>query len=381
MDGPWPPREDQLHEPPGVGCSVEIFELSYTSLSWGRQRGAQLRAAVLTGTDEVLEVQEVADPAPGADELVLEVEACGICGSDLHLADVLREYPGVIFGHEFAGRVVATGVETEGWSEGDRVVGFPLFGCGVCPACVGGRTAKCAAMTMAGLQRPGAYSQYVTVAARGVLRLPERLSAQHGALVEPLAVALHGLDNTPRDQGDPVLVLGAGPVGLATALWALHFGASQVLVSDPMASRRALAEEVGASTVDPTHDDVAKAFADLTGAPPGTVVECVGVPGLIQDAIDLVAADGRVTVVGACVQPDTIVPTAALSKEVGLKFVLHYRDRDFRTTVDVLASGRLDPLPLITDETSLDQLPARFRSLMTPSTDRSDGKVLVTPNA
>lgn len=340
-----------------------------------------MRAAVLIDAEEVLEVQEVGDPAPGPHDLVLAVDACGICGSDLHLAVALRQFPGIVFGHEFCGRVVAIGAEVSGWNEGDRAVGFPLTGCGSCPACVGGHTAKCDSTTMAGLQRPGGYAEFVSVGAREAFALPEPLTEQHGALVEPLAVALHGLDRTPREQGDAVLVLGGGPVGLATATWALHLGSRHVVVSDPLPARRRLAEKLGASTVDPVADDVGAAFADLTGSRPTAIIECVGVPGLIQSAVDVAAPDAHLTVVGACLTPDTIVPTTALAKELTLRFVLYYRDRDFATTIDALAGGRFDPLAMITGEVGIDDLPARFRSLMANTeASTTDGKVLVTPS-
>lgn len=337
-----------------------------------------MRAAVTIDDDEVLRVEDSPDPTPGPNDLVLAVDACGICGSDLHLAQVLRSYPGVVFGHEFCGRVVATGADVSDWSEGDRAVGFPLTGCGRCQACIAGHTSKCAEAVLTGLQRPGAFAQYVAVGAREAFRLPDELSATHGALVEPLAVALHALDRTPRDPGAPVLILGGGPVGLATALWALHLGAGHVLVSDPVAARRQLAEKLGAVTIDPTAGDVGVAFADLTGTPPRAVVECVGVPGLIQHAADVAAVDGHVTVVGACVQPDQIIPTTALAKELTLQFVLYYRNRDFRTTIDAMSSGQLDPLPLVTDQISLEALPGRFRALMEPTTE---AKVLVSPRS
>jgi len=335
-----------------------------------------MRAAVSTADEPWLTVSEVPDPTPRPGDLVLRVDACGICGSDLHMAHSLKEHPGIVFGHEFCGTVVATGGEATDFHEGDRVVGYPLIGCGACPACRADDIAKCRRVKLVGAQRPGAYAEYVAVSAAQSFRLPDELTADLGALVEPLAVAHHALERTPRAPGEPVLVLGAGPVGLAVALWAQALGAREVVVSDPVPHRRALAETVGATAVDPTDADLATAFADLTGGRPRVVVECAGRPGVLQQATEVAAADAHLTLVGACAAPDTFLPVVATSKELTLQFVVYYRPRDFTQTLHFLSSGRLDPRPLVTGHVALDELPARFAQLMAPSTDC---KVLIHP--
>jgi (R,R)-butanediol dehydrogenase/meso-butanediol dehydrogenase/diacetyl reductase len=335
-----------------------------------------MKAAVLTDASPALQIQEVPDPAPGPGDVVLQVQACGICGSDLHLAPLMKDLPGVVFGHEFSGRVVARGADVDPRLDGVLAAGFPLAGCGTCAACLSGMPARCANWEFVGLQRQGAFAEYVTVNARDCFELPAQIGAHHGALVEPLAVAHHALEKTPRSPGEPVLILGAGPVGLAVALYARLFGASSVVVSDPVPGRRALAEAVGASTIDPGAADVGEVFAALTGGPPRTVVECVGLPGLLQQATDVAAPDGHITVVGVCTVPDTVSPVAAMAKELTVQFVLYYRPRDFAQTIAHLAAGRLDPSALITDVIPLDDLPRRFDALMRPTTEC---KVLVAP--
>src|SRR3954447_6894266 len=175
------------------------------------------------------------------------------------MAHSLKEHPGIVFGHEFCGTIVAMGAEASGYREGDRVVGFPLLGCETCPACLTGAVAKCLRVKLIGAQRPGAYAEYVAVPAAQSFLLPDDLTVDVGALVEPLAVAHHALERTPRDAGEPVLVLGAGPVGLAVALWARALGAREMVVSDPVPHRRALAATISAVAVDPTEQDVAAA--------------------------------------------------------------------------------------------------------------------------
>ncbi len=339
-----------------------------------------MRAAVSLPGRPWLAVQQFPDPTPGPGELVLRVDACGICGSDLHLAEAFKGRPRTVFGHEFCGTVVAIGADAAGYREGDRVVGFPLFGCGYCPACASGSVAKCPQAQLTGAQRPGAYAEYVAVDAAASFPLPDELTSDTGALVEPLAVAHHALERTPREPGEPVLVLGAGPVGLAVALWARALGAREVVVSDPLAHRRALAKTVGAEAIDPTNQDVSEAFSLVTGGPPRVVVECVGRPGAIQHAMEVAAVDGQVTSVGACMVPDTFRPLVATSKELTLQFVVYYRHRDFTQTLASLSSGQLDPSPLVTAHVTLEELPARFDALMGPrSGSNDDCKVLIHP--
>ena len=180
-----------------------------------------MRAAVLTGDEPALEVREIPDPTPEAGDLLLKVTNCGICGSDLHLAAVRKDSPGIVLGHEFCGEVVATGTEVQGWKEGDRAVGFPLTGCGRCVACLTGFVWKCSRVRMTGgldRQRSGAYAEYVAVGADESFRMPSSLDDVRGALVEPLAVAHHALERTVREPGEAILVLGAGPIGAAVAL-------------------------------------------------------------------------------------------------------------------------------------------------------------------
>ena len=336
-----------------------------------------MRAAVTQGTQTPLAIAELDDPTPLAGEVVVQITACGICGSDLHLSDAL-DFPGIVLGHEFAGVVTELGPDVHGWKVGERVAGFPLVGCGVCEACDAGATSKCLQAAQLGLQRPGAFAEYTTIAASSLFRIPDSIDNTGGALVEPLAVAHHALDRTPRDLEEPVLIIGGGPVGAAVALWARHLGAREVVVTDPVSHRRELAESVGATaTIDPSTEDVASAFFKQCNALPGVVVECVGIPGMIQHAMDVAGPDARVTVVGVCMTDDQITPLVPLQKELSAQFVLYYRKADFTATIDALTAGELRPEVLVTGTIGLDELPDRFASLKHPTTDC---KVIVTPN-
>ncbi|WP_208029747.1 alcohol dehydrogenase catalytic domain-containing protein [Rhabdothermincola sediminis] len=335
-----------------------------------------MRAAVLQQPGELLAIVDRPDPRPGPGEVLLRVEACGICGSDLHLSDAYP-MPGLVLGHEFCGTVadVGTGVDTR--RVGDRVTALSLAPCGECAACMTGRVRKCPRVAMIGIERPGAYAEYVVVNARDTFVLPTTLDHRHGALIEPLAVALHTVRRAGAQPGDDALVLGGGPVGLAVASWLRALGAREVAVSDPVASRRVLAERLGATvTIDPTVDDVGDAFAAVTGTRPRLVIECVGVPGLLQHAADVAAVDATVVVAGVCMAPDTITPLVPMTKELDVRFAFYYEARDYQTTIELIDRGRIDPLPLVTSEVPLEQTPQAFADLKHPS---DQCKVLITP--
>jgi len=337
-----------------------------------------MRVAVTTGAGRPLALQDREAPTPGPGELLVRVGACGICGSDLHMAQHIGT-PDIVMGHELAGTVTGIGPDVDGFAEGDTVCVFPLVACGHCPACRRGLPAHCAvASALIGWQRPGGYAEMVVTSARDTFRLPASVDVKVGALVEPLAVARHAVESARIEAGSSVLVLGGGPVGQAVTLWLQRFGAREVVLSDPTAHRRALAERIGATaTIDPDTQDVASAFEAVAGEAPSRVIECVGIPGLIQHAADVAAREAHITVVGVCIGPDTWAPMTAIGKELGFQYVVYYRVDDFHQTIAALDAGTLDASALITDEIGLDDLPTRFEALKHPTTEC---KVLVRPN-
>jgi (R,R)-butanediol dehydrogenase/meso-butanediol dehydrogenase/diacetyl reductase len=160
-------------------------------------------------------------------------------------------------------------------------------------------------------------------------------------------------------------------------MWARQLGAREVVVSDPVASRRALAETMGASaTVDPTKDDVVGEFERITRHQPGVVIECVGVPGMIQHAVDVAAIDATVVIAGVCMAPDSLMPITPMTKELEIRFAFYYRARDYDTAISMIDRERIDPLPLVTAEVGLDELPQRFQQLKAPT---DDCKVMIRP--
>jgi len=346
-----------------------------------------MKAAIFEGAGKPLSIGEIASPDPGPYELVLKVKACGICGSDLHCTEhgpfTLPE--NTVMGHEFSGEVAAVGSAAKGrFVKGERVTALPVIIPPMAPAGLDDAEPWMRPdMQPIGLGvLPGAYAEYVRVGVNQTKRLPEAVSFEQGALVEPLAVGLHAVNRADMRSGDTVLVLGAGPIGLASAAFALRMGAAHVVVSELTDHRRALAESVGATaTVDATVDaggNVLEQFAAKTGAPmPDVVIEAVGIPGMVQQAIDLVKPRGRVVVVGVCQQQDTLMPMTAIMKEVGVQFVLGYEPRDWDTVLSFLAGGRLQVEHLVTHRVGFDAFPAAFEALRTP---HDQCKVMLKPD-
>jgi len=325
-----------------------------------------VRATILNDQHH-FEVVEVADPTPGAGELVLKVQACGICGSDLKAYAAMP--PGTVLGHEFCGEIVAVGGEAGDWSEGQMVAAMPLFACGACRWCLADEPAHCEKVDYQGVGgSAGAFAEYVRVHAASAVALPDGIG-QLGALVEPLAVGRHTVAASRLGQGDRVLVIGGGNVGAAVSLWASRLGAGEVIVSDPVADRRAAAASFGATGVhDPTAGPLPSGF--------GVVFECSGVPGMVQAAVDAAGVRGHVVIAGVCVVPDQIVPVVAIMKEVDVSFAVYYRGCEFAEAADLLASGALDAGAYVSGRVGLDGVDGAFQTLLSPNTER---KILVTP--
>ncbi|MGR8919710.1 MAG: zinc-dependent alcohol dehydrogenase [Gammaproteobacteria bacterium] len=346
-----------------------------------------MRAAVFQRPGAALVVEDVPDPRPAADELLIAVRCCGICGSDLHMADAhgpdsgMPPLPaGSIMGHEFCGEVIEAGAADSPFRPGDRVTALPFISCGHCRECLSGASYRCRSMRSLGLGgTAGAYAEYAVVGPHDTLRLPDGVDFERGALVEPLAVALHAVHAARLAPGENVLVMGAGPIGLATALWCRHFGARHVVVSDRVDARLRLAEKLGASaTVNASDEDVAGAFKRHAGRRPDVVIECIGIPGALQLAMDYAPTGGRIVVVGVCMAPDTISPVKALTKELQVNYVFCYQRQDFELTVDLLDREIIDPSPMLTGRVGFDDFPAAFEAL---KHDKTACKVLLVPTA
>jgi threonine dehydrogenase-like Zn-dependent dehydrogenase len=355
-----------------------------------------MRAAVTRGG--VLVVDEIGDPQPGDGHVLVRSLAAGICGSDLHMladvehvtsmmgrvgAPVFDPADDVVFGHEFCAEVVEHGPATaRTLRAGTRVCSVPVV------------------MTPGGVEQvgysnthPGALAEYFALQEALLLPVPDTLPTELAALTEPLAVGEHAVGLADLTAGQPCLVVGCGPVGLAviSALKARSFG--PVIAADLSPARRRLAEWFGADeVVDPAeqspHDRwpelgvpatvLERAAASFLGgsAVQPVIFEAVGVPGLLQSLIAEAPPRSRIVVVGVCMQPDVIEPLMAVVKEIELRFSFGYSVHEFAATLDRLAAGVPGADRLVTASVPLREAPAAFDILRDPV---EHGKILVTP--
>ena len=340
-----------------------------------------MRAAVFHQPGQPLTIEQVPDPTPADDQVILEVSHAGICGSDLHVTQYGMVSGGTVLGHEFAGTIAALGAGAKGkWKIGDRVTALPITACGECEACDRRLPALCPGINFTGThpQSPGAYAQYVAARIAMLQLLPKGVSFTDGAMTEPLAVARHAVELAEMPKNASVLVIGAGPIGAGVVVFSRLLGARHVIVSERSEARRNLARELGATgVIDPSSEDVNRRFAEMTGGRPQLVFECVGNPGLIQHAVECAGLRGRVVVVGVCFEEDRMMPLSALMKEVSIVFSQCYTEQTFAEVIDAVAKGHVNVRPMHTKTVGFTELPSAFEALRTAA---GQCKVLIDPS-
>lgn len=323
-----------------------------------------MKAVTLSPTGDMW-WSEVPEPFPGEGEVRLRVAACGICGSDNHLRGMGILPPGYVMGHEFAGVVDAVGPGVTGWSEGDPACVYPFV-----PADVHDMTAT---ITGIGCGGPaGGLAEACVVPAERLWRLPASVPVTHGALVEPLAVALHALDVAEVTADDPVAVVGAGPIGALTAVALKARGIANVAVVEPNDGRRALVD-ASAFGLDGVHEALMAAL----GGPPRVVFECAGHPSAPGLALELVAPSGVVALLGVLNEPVPISQLLLMVKEAQLRASFCYRPASFDEAVGMLADGLVPVDRLVTSVRPMAETDEVMAELRVPGT--SELKVLLTP--
>jgi len=336
-----------------------------------------MRAGVFRGVRQV-PIEDVPDPSPGPRDIILEVKACGICGSDLHTyAQGMLAEEGQVMGHEFSGEVVEVGPEVEGIAVGDRVTGLPIQPCGDCRQCLEGRAHLCETWTRrsVGYGIPGAFAERLwipqAVLGGNVHRVPDGLAFEDAALVEPLAVGVHAVGQAGPAPGDVALVLGLGTIGLQVAQVLLARGVAQVIGADLSSLRRSVASELGVTAVAGADLGVtAVAGADLGAAvaqaagfrPIDVVFEATGAPQLVQGALEIVRPAGTVVLIALYEERADLDPTMIVQKELTVRGSAIYTPDEFHEAIELLASGRAKGQPLITHRWPLEALGEAFEA-------------------
>jgi (R,R)-butanediol dehydrogenase/meso-butanediol dehydrogenase/diacetyl reductase len=339
-------------------------------------------AAVYQRPGEVV-VEERSVPRPGPGEVLVEVDHCGICGSDIHLLlEGWAGKPGLVAGHEFTGAIAALGEGVVGWEIGDTVVEGTSPKCGRCRRCLEGKPSQCENREGSVIDgHDGAFARYVLVRAESLLRLPPGLTARQAALAEPLAVALHGITRSGAAPGDSVMVIGAGPIGALSLAALVARGIGPVTVVEPGERRRQLAKDLGAAeVVDPT---------DLETFPPWeperisdravhVVLECSGKKAAIEAGFHQLRRGGTMALVRAGIESPAFDPNRFILNELHVVGSFVYDEGGFERALELLASVDFPTDLLIeADDVPLDRLSDALVGL---AEGRYAGKVMVVPH-
>lgn len=310
-----------------------------------------------------IRIEDRPDPVLEPEGIIIKVRACGICGSDLHPRDSWDTRSGMILGHEFSGDVVAVGAGVTGIASGDRVTALGYKSCGTCEWCRKGQLHRCTARKFVGYAFPGGFAEYVgipvSILGTTVFPIPDHMSYEEGAMVEPFSIAVHAARMAEPAPPETVLVLGAGMIGQCVAQVCKAMGTSRVIVSELGKKRLQIAAAAGADIViDAGLEDTRERVRTLmAGAGPDTVVECAGSPVTFRAAVDLVRAGGKIMLVGIYEKPIAWDPYDIIRKNVRMIGCL---GGSFPRAIDLIASGKVNAGVLVTHSFPLGQAKEAF---------------------
>ncbi len=339
-----------------------------------------MKAAVFYGKHD-LRVEELAMPNPKKGEVVVQVKACGICGTAVHIFEgdegAAATPSGTVLGHEFAGVVTAVGEGVLDIAVGDRVCVDPNKLCNDCYYCKSGLGHFCTDMIGIGTTVHGGFAEYCAVPQSQVYKVADATSYEQAAMTEPVACCLHGIDMCDINCGDTVLVMGGGMIGLIMLQLAKLKGAATIILSEPVEEKREHAKRLGADLcIDPIHENIEAVLCEHGIERINTVIECVGRPATMQQAISLAGRKSTVMFFGLTKPQEeiTVKPFEIFKKEIVLKssFINPYTQK---RALDLIASGKVDVSSMIYEVASLEELPA----ILGDPTRRMQGKFIIRP--
>lgn len=346
-----------------------------------------MQAAVWHNIKDV-RIEEVQEPRVLTGQIKVKVEWGGICGSDLHAYThglslephpISGQKPPLTLGHEFSGTIVEVADDVTSHQVGERVSIEPLIYCGKCYACKRGFYNQCSKVGFVGLNRDGGFAEYVIVDENMVHTLPDTVSLEEGALVEPAAVSFYAVRESKLKPGDSVAIFGAGPIGLLTLLSAKAAGAAKIIVVDLSEERLEKAKEIGATTIiNGMRDDIIETILQLTNGGVSVAYECAGVQQTMTCAVASVKQGGQVMAIAVFAKPVAIDMGQVLFKAADITSTLAYR-HVFPEVIDMISTGRLDVKSVITKKIDLkDIVEEGFNQLIN---DKKQSKILVRPSS
>ncbi len=329
-----------------------------------------MKALLLTDAKR-LEYVDFSEPPIAADEVLVRVAACGVCGSDVHGYDgsTGRRIPPIVMGHEAAGVITQVGAAVEGLAIGERVTFDSTIYCGKCDYCRVGKINLCDNRQVMGVscgdyRRHGAFAEYVAVPSRIVYRLPNSLPMEHAAMIEAVSVAVHAVRRSRVGRGDTAVVVGAGMIGLLVIQALRAYGAERVIAVDVDDDRLRVAEQLGASdTVHPDRQDPIAQVRELTGGRGAAAsFEVVGATAPLRTAVECVAKGGSVTLVGN-VSPRVEAPLQSIVTRELTLYGSCASQGEYPECIELLAAGKIDVAPLLSARAPLAEGPRWFERL------------------
>lgn len=318
------------------------------------------------------EYTDFPDPAVGDDDVLIRVRACGICGSDVHgcTGKTGRRIPPIVMGHEAAGVVEDVGGNVRGFKKGDRVCFDSTVYCNKCPACRKGLFNRCDKRQVLGVSVPafkrhGCFAEYVAVPSWIVFNIPDNLSFVQAALLEPASIGTHAAGRAPISENDTVLVVGAGTIGLFILQGARLRGAAKTIAVDVDEFRLGVARKLGAgATINPTKSNLKEAVLELTsGKGADVALEAVGYAKTFADAVSVTKLGGYVVAIGNLEKKAEFDLQELVARE--LTFTGSYASSgEFQKCIDLVASGKINVEPLISDVLPLEEGPRAFERLL-----------------
>ena len=312
---------------------------------------AKMTQAIMTEPGNII-YQEVDIPEVKPDQIKVKMKRIGICGSDIHVNHGKHPYTSypVVQGHEVSAEVVETGKDVTNCKAGDKVTIQPQVVCGKCYPCTHGMYNDCEVLKVMGFQTTGMASDYFVVDANKALVLPEEMSWDHGAMIEPLAVAVHAVRRYAADMtGKKAVVLGGGPIGNLVAQTAKALGAEVVLLSELSAYRLDTAKKCGIATVNPSEADPLEATLEACGEDRADVIfECIGINPTMKQAIAYARKGSHIVVVGVFGDLATVDMAAVQDHELTLLGSAMYREEDYIKAIELVAAGKIEFEALIT---------------------------------
>lgn len=337
-----------------------------------------MRAAVYKGIEDI-QVLDVPKPEVGAGEILVRVRYGGICGGDMaiYAGKHPRAKAPLVPGHEIFGRIESTGAKVpDEWKEGMRVVLYPVVNCGHCAPCRENNVHVCETLRVVGIDRDGGFAEFVKLEPDKLFPIPDAVTDEQAVVIEPLAVAVHAVENSTFRVGDTALVTGGGPIGNLVAQVLRASGAREVVVSEVKQYRRDLAARMGFKVIDPSAEDTQQGLQRLLGTRfVDTVFEATGFEGAYKDAVKCCKVRGHISFVGIPKTPPTVDVLAILFKEIFTSSARMYSRKDYLGAIALLLRGAVDVLPLI-EKIPLEDAPEGFHKMKAADTSL---KVLLVP--